>query len=451
MPSIRWREAAGHVPSFGKSVTHHPVAMRCHNLLLPAHCAAGGSVQGTEVLNVGSARMRKADKGLLSLALMDARNQTLRWVGACEAALGGEALTVPVQSGINPPLWEIGHIGWFQEYWIARNLQRQRGEACDPTHSKLASILPEADLCFDPAGVPPASRWTIALPELQTLKQYLFDTLETTLELLEATPDKDDALHFYRLALFHEDEHFEAFAELAQTVGFDAGVLPAPRATSAVRPALLFPATRWRLGSEPGGFVFDNERWAHDVAVPEFEIDAQAVNWAQYGEFVEDGGYDDRHHWSEAGWAWVQAQGRRTPRHVDQMRQGVLLRRFAHLVRAPLAQPAVHVSWFEAEAWCRWAGRRLPSEVEWEAAAVQGATRGLRWGDVWEWTSNTFRAYPGGSIGLYGSRELRGTAADRVQRGASFATSGRLRHPKARRARAPDHDLGFSGFRSCAV
>ena len=408
-------------------------------------------MQGTEVLNVGSASMRMADKEQLSLALIDARNQTLRWAAGCEAAPGGIALTAPgampnaARSGINPPLWQIGHIGWFQEHWIARNVQRQRGERGDPTRPKFASILPEADRCFDPEAVPPESRWAIELPALQTLKQYLFDTLETTLELLASTPDEDDALHFYRLALFHEDECAEAFAELTQSAGFDARVLPARLATTVTRPPLLFPATRWRLGSEPGGFVFDNEKWAHDVALPEFEIDAQAVNWAQYGEFVEDGGYDERRHWSEAGWAWVQMLGRRTPRHVEQMRQGVLLRRFGHLVRVPQAQPAVHVSWFEAEAWCRWAGRRLPSEAEWEAAAAQGASRGMRWGDVWEWTSNTLRAYPGAPAGLPG------TAAGKAQRGASFATSGRLRHPKARRARAPHDDTGFSGFRSCSV
>ena len=410
-------------------------------------------MQGTEVLNVGSARMRTADKGLLSLALIDSRNRTLRWIGALDAALGGAAPALAVPGGINPPLWEIGHIGWFQEHWIARNLQRQRGERCDPGHPKLASILPDADRCFDPLGVPWAQRWTTPLPDLQTLKQYLVDTLETTLELLEAAPDEDDALHFYRLALFHEDQRFEAFAVLAQTLGFDAGVLP-PLATTAARAPLLFPATRWRLGSEPGGFVFDNEKWAHDVAVPEFEIDAQAVNWAQYGEFVEDGGYDEPRHWSDAGWAWVQALGRRTPLHVDQMRQGVLLRRFGHLVRAPLAQPAMHVSWYEAEAWCRWAGRRLPSEAEWEAAAVQGVPRGLRWGDVWEWTANPMRAYPGHPASRPGpnvAREWPGMAACKVQRGASFATSARLRHPKARRPRAPEHDLGFSGFRSCSV
>ena len=137
---------------------------------------------------------------------------------------------------------------------------------------------------------------------------------------------------------------------------------------------------RQRVGSEGAGFAYDNERPAHDEALPEFEIDAQAVSWAQYTEFVEDGGYDEPRWWSVDGWAWVQAGGRRSPRHVDQMRQGVLQQRFGRLTRVPLSQAALHLSWYEADAWCRWAGRRLPTEVEWEHAARTGESRGFRWG-----------------------------------------------------------------------
>ena len=398
-------------------------------------------MQGVDIANVDSARMRRAGRELLSLALIDARNHALRWVAAFEAAPGG------------PPLWELGHIGWFQEYWISRNVQRQRGPRCDATHPKLASILPEADALFDPLSMPPARRASAPLPDLQTIRQYLVDTLETALELLEGAPDEDDALYFYRLALLREDACIEHFAQTAQALGVDTGLL-APLATRALRAPLLFPATRWRLGSEPGGFVPDRERWAHEVALPEFEIDAQAVSWAQYGEFVEDGGYDDRRHWTPTGWAWVQALGRRTPRHVDQMRHGVLLHRFGKLVRAPLAQPVLHVSWFEADAWCRWAGRRLPGEAEWEAAAILGATRGFCWGDVREWTAGTLRPYPGFGSASAGQQRHDATAAagaPRVQRGASFATARRLHHPKARRGREPELDQSFCGFRSCAV
>lgn len=394
-------------------------------------------MQGVEIANVDTAQMRHAGRDLLSLALMDARNHSLRWAAAFEASPAGAA----------PVLWALGRLGWFQEHWIARNVQRQRGERCDATRPKLASILPEADALFESPRAAP-------LIDLQTIRQYLVDTLETTLELLDGAAEDDDALYFYRLALLREDACVERFAVLSQTLGFDTG-LRAPLATGPVRPPLLFPATRIQLGSAPGGFVPDAEKWAHEVALPEFEIDSQAVTWAQYGEFVEDGGYDDRRHWGEAGWAWVQAQGRRTPRFVDQMRQGVLQQRFGRLVRVPLAQPTMHVSWFEADAWCRWAGRRLPGEAEWEAAALQGATRGFRWGDVREWTAGTLRAYPGHPAGASpgqarGAVLVAGSAAGRVQRGASFATRGRLRSEKARRARPPADDEGFCGFRSCA-
>ena len=390
-------------------------------------------MQGTETRNVDSPLMRQAGKELLSLALMDARNHSLRWFAAFESD----------SRGASRAAWELAHAGWFQEHWIARNVQRRRGDRCDATHPKLASILPEADALFAENRAGP-------LPDAQTIRQYLVDTLETTLELLDAAAEDDDALYFHRLALLREDALVERFAVQAQTLGLDTGLL-APMPVRPPRAPLLFPATRWSLGSEAGGLVFDAEKWAHEVALPEFEIDAQAVSWAQYIEFVEDGGYDDRRHWREAGWAWVQAAGRRTPRHVDQMRQGVLQMRFGKPMRVPLAHPAVHVSWFEADAWCRWAGRRLPSEAEWEAAAVLGATQGFRWGEVREWMAGTLRPYPGApSQPTPGQRRIAATD-HRALRGASSATRGRLRSPRARRGQSPDDDAGFVGFRSCAI
>ncbi|MEP7057078.1 MAG: selenoneine synthase SenA [Caldimonas sp.] len=395
--------------------------------------------------------MRSAGKDMLSLALIDSRNHTLRWIAACEDALGGAELRVPRRAEINPPLWELGHIGWFQEWWIARNVQRQRGEGCDPSGSRLASILPDADRWYDSSNVPHDTRWQLDLPSLKATRDYLVETLETTLDLLSGAPDDaDETLYFYRLALFHEDMHGEALAMLTQTLGFDAGLL-APIETLGLREPLLFPATRWRLGSDGRGFAFDNERDAHDIDVPEFEIDAQAVTWAQYCEFVEDGGYDEPLHWSRDGWLWLQREGRRTPRHVDQMRQGVLQHRFGRLVRVPMTQPVVHVNWYEADAWCRWAGRRLPSEVEWETAAHQGASRGFRYGDVWEWTASTFRPYPGFVAGPYRDYSAPWFGTQKVLRGASFATRARMRNPKYRNFYLPERDDVFCGFRSCAA
>ena len=409
-----------------------------------------------------SASLRSAGKELLSLALIDARNHTLRWASALEAAADGAALALPADlpaplaAELDPVLWTLGHIGWFQEYWIARNVQRACGERADPTHPRLASIVPEADAWWDPATVGRPRRRELALGALADLpatRAYLVDTLETTLELLAAIVSEDDAsLYFHRLALFHEEMHAEAFAVLAQTLGIDdkAGLV-ARITTRPPRPSLYLPATRWLLGSSGAGFRFDNEAEPHPVDVPEFEIDAQAVTWGQFGEFVEDGGYDERAHWSQDGWDWLQREGRRTPRHVDQMRHGVLQRRFGVLARVAAAHPAVHVSWYEADAWCRWAGRRLPSEVEWEAAAHQGATRGFRWGDVHEWTATTLRPYPGFVAGPWRDYSLPAFGASKVLRGASFATRPSLRGARLRGFAPAERDDGFFGFRSCAA
>jgi ergothioneine biosynthesis protein EgtB len=406
---------------------------------------------------VHTPRARHAGRDALSLGLIDARNRSLRWIGAFEAA-PPVAAVADALSGIDPPVWTLGHAGWFQERWIARNVQRQRGPACDLQAARLPSVDPAADRLFDPEAAAPDTRWSLALPTVQAVKQVLAETIEITLDLLAGAAEDEAGLHFYRLALLHEDACAEALAVAAQTLGVplpadatEAAGLVSPWRAVAPREPLLFPATRWTLGSPDLGFVFDHEREPHAVPVPEFEIDAQPVSWAQFGEFVEDGGYDEAGWWSADGWAWVQREGRRTPRHVEQMRQAVLQRRHGRSVRVPLAQPVAHVSAHEAEAWCRWAGRRLPSEVEWEAAAHQGASRGFRWGEVLEWTAGRLRPYPG-----YRPMAGHGSAAafagpHRALRGASVATPGRLRDPKLRRWARPEVDALFVGFRSCAV
>jgi iron(II)-dependent oxidoreductase len=366
--------------------------------------------------------MRHADRELLSLALMHARNRTLAWLALLEQDAHA--------------CWLAGHAAWWQERWIARNVQRSRGARADAARAPLASIEPDADLWWaQSADVAPA---------LDGLRAYLAETLEITLDLLAATPAEpdDDVLHWFRAALFEEDAHVLHFAARAQALGIQAAQPLLPERVHRVsRPPVWFPAQRWTLGAAPGGYVPAPERWAHEEPVPEFEIDAQPVGWQPYCEFVEDGGYDDASYWSTDGWAWLQHEQRRTPRDVEQMRVGVLLHRFGRLVRAPGGEAASMLAWHEADAWCRWAGRRLPTEIEWELAASRGTSRGVVWGDVPEWTAGRARAWPGGA------------AVDerlRVQRGVAWFEPRRLAHPKSRRFVGAEHDAGFAGFRSCA-
>lgn len=398
--------------------------------------------------------MRHAGRELLSLALMDARNHTLHLLSRFEDA------EVPDHPELELPAWLGGHVAWLSEYWIGRNPQRHLGEACPPDGVRLASIEPRADAWFDPVLAPRASRWALDLPAMQAVRAYLLETLESTLELLDKAPETGEGLYFFRAALFHEDLRGEQLATMAQTLGLPLALtLPAG---AALREPVLVPAGRWMLGMPPGGFAFDVERDAHAVDVPEFEIDAQPVTWSQYVEFVDDGGYDRPELWHPQGWSWLEAQaaaeGRRGPRYVDQIgvaSGAVMQTHFGKPARMAGNQPAMHASWWEADAWARWAGRRLPTEVEWEMAAHLAQRRGFRWGEVKEWTASTLRPWPGFRAAAWtqGSdleaQPLFGQA--RVQRGVSFASRARMRHPKLRGFALPGRDDGFVGFRSCAL
>lgn len=397
--------------------------------------------------------IRRADSDLLSLALIDARNHTLAWLSAFEAR---DALERPV-AGRNA-IELVGEAGRWPEWWITRHLQRSRGEACDPHGPRLGPADAAIDAWFDGRREAPAP---------DALRGWLAEVLDSTLDLLGATGrDATDAeLHVFRAALLHEDRLGEALAEVAAELQLadpiagvaEADAPPLPGRVLPARPpreALAFPAQRVLVGSEPGGYVPANERWAHEVAVPAFEIDALPVSWARFIEFAEDGGYDERAWWSEAGWTWLQAEGRRAPRHVEQLRGGVLVQRRGRLQRVSPNQPVLHASRHEAEAWCRWAGRRLPTEPEWELAALAGASRGFVWGDVFEWVAGSARPWPGFEADPPATLDTMDGLAARgwgVLRGASWMTRPRCRHPKARRFAPPARDTLFAGFRSCAI
>ena len=402
--------------------------------------------------------MRSAGAELLSLALMDARTRTLGWLAAFEG------LALPEErADLDPPWWLAGQAAWFQEYWIARHVQRGRGVAADPGGLRLASIEPRADAWFDPLVGSRAQRWRQPPPETTDLQAYLAATLETTLDLLDKAGPGDDALHVFRAALQHEDRLGEALAVAVQALDLGPerhaallalGLWPALPSRSR-RDPLWFPGQTMRLGSTAGGFVPEAEQGAHAVQLAEFEMDAQGVSWSQFAEFANDGGYDERRWWTDAGWAMLAASGRRAPRYVEQMVGGVLAQRQGRLQRLPLVQAVLHVSAHEAAAWCNWAGRRLPSEAEWTLAAATASARGFVWGEALEWVAGRAGPYPGAAGKPAAPERVAGAAAGspawRVLRGASAWASPRLRHAQARRFAAAEHDELFVGFRSCAV
>jgi formylglycine-generating enzyme required for sulfatase activity len=395
---------------------------------------------------------RSAGRDWLSLALIDARNRTLRWLTAIESSPAGPARGA---AGLPPALWLAGHAAWYADWWILRHVHAGRGEAGDRHRPRLAPADSECDRCFHAGQRGPSP----PLPGWGEVRPWMADVLEHQLELLAGAPEDDAAMYFHRQALRHEDRIGETLAVLADHLDVADAPWPDDRRVADAGP-LWLPAQTWRLGSAAGGgdgpgLVPGPERWAHPVPLPETEIDSRPVSWGRFAEFVADGGYDEPRWWTAEGWAWVQAVQRRVPRRVEQMAGAIVVQRRGRLQRVPPGAAAAHVTRHEAQAWCAWAGRRLPVEAEWEAAAVGAARRGFAWGEVLEWVAGSARGFPGhddppGEIDPLPAVSDR-PGAWAVLRGACTLTPPRAAHPRARRFAALDDDVLPTGFRSCAL
>ena len=397
--------------------------------------------------------IRTADAALLAQAMADARAHTLRLFAAARAALG-ERLDVRYADELNPPLWELGHVGWFEEFWIARNSERLRGTAARLEAPRAAPLLPGADALYDSSRVAHARRWHLDLPDAPRTLAYLAHVRERTLALLRGSAGDDDALYFYRLALLHEAMHHEAGVMIAQCLALDVGSALAASAPAASRAQgeLQLPASSILVGAHEGGFAFDNELGGHKVELPAFTIDRAPVTWDAYLPFVEADGYDDAKAWAPAGWAWRQRElPSGLPRYVERDDAGGWRRAaFGRWTDLQPEQPAVNLSQHEARAWCTWAGRRLPTEHEWTLAATQ-AGADFTWGQVWEWTASPFAPWPGFAPHPYRDYSLPWFDGRPVLKGGSFATPPRIKHPRYRNYFPAGRNDVFAGFRSCAA
>jgi iron(II)-dependent oxidoreductase len=379
---------------------------------------------------------------------------------------------------VNPTRWELGHVAWFHEKWCLRHL---RGRA---------ALRADADALYDSAAVLHDTRWDLALPDRAGTLAYLRAVQEAVEAGLRADGELGpEARYFHLLALYHEDMHAEAFLYTRQT-----HALAAPKTSAPACPGggpcpgdAALSGGRFRLGAERGpGFVFDNEQWAHEIEVAPFRMARACVTQAEFAAFVLDRGYARDELWSASGLAWKRTVGADLPVYWRRGAEGGFeRRRFEEWVVLEPHLPVHYVNAHEAEAFCAWAGRRLPSEAEWEFAAGparfpwgnEAPTRahaaldlasfepcevgahasgdsadGLRQliGNVWEWTASPFGPYPGFEPGPYREYSQPWFGDHRVLRGGAFATRARLLRNTWRNFYTPDRRDVLAGFRTCA-
>ena len=363
--------------------------------------------------------LMSADASTLARELVASRERSAR----ITATLSAEQLLGPKLKIVNPPLWELGHLAWFQEFWCLRE-----GDASRP------SMLPRADALFNSSTVPHDSRWTLDYPPAGELFAYMRDTHEAVRAAL-AGPAAADR-YFFKLALVHEDMHGEALLMTLQTLELPAPpiALPVPESSRDRARDVRFTGGEFIQGSAEGEFIFDNERGAHAVEVAPFSISSKTVTQGEYAAFVEATGYAAPSHWKRAGASWQ-------------------VRRFDRWRPLDPAAPMVHVSLRDAQAYCDWAGRRLPTESEWEFAArhdTGGALEAII-GGVWEWTSSPFAPYPGFAPDPYREYSEPWFHTHQSLRGGSFATTPRIAYARYRNFYLPERCDMFAGFRTCAL
>jgi iron(II)-dependent oxidoreductase len=397
----------------------------------------------------------------MRVLLAEARERTLRLV----APITPENLERVHSKLMSPLVWDLGHIAAFEDLWLC-----VRAGGLEPLRPELMGV-------YDAAETPRAKRGDIPfLPHAEALA-YLDAVRDRALTVLERSSLGRDGEVVWQMALQHEHQHNETMVQCMLLADGGRVVQPRPARTPITlerTPSMVrVEAGPFLMGDDGEGFAYDNERPRHEVDVASFEIDRMPVTNGAYEAFIDDGGYARPELWSDEGWAWRNsAKAERPLFWAADGRE----RRFERQERLDPNMPVMHVSWFEADAFARWAGKRLPTEAEWEKAAAwaPGARepRLFPWGDgspvpelprgesgygvlgligdAWEWTASDFGPYPGFRAFPYPEySEVFFGGGFKVLRGGSWATRPSIARNTFRNWDFPQRRQVLTGFR-CA-
>ncbi|MFI0740725.1 ergothioneine biosynthesis protein EgtB [Streptomyces sp. NPDC021100] len=418
--------------------------------------ATGREHDGYDGTDPGALRRRAVD------VLLAARERTTALTGC----VPDPELTAQHSPLMSPLVWDLAHIGNQEELWLLRAVGGH------------AALRPELDSVYDAFEHPRAERPALPLLPPDEARRYVADVRGRALDVLDRTPVDDDgggplvrAAFAFGMIAQHEQQHDETMLITHQLRAGPAALTapeppPAAPDTAGLSVEVLVEGGPFTMGTSAEPWALDNERPAHERVVAPFFLDTLPVSNRAYGHFVEDGGYRDPRWWHPEGWAQVRRHGLTAPlfwRRDGGAPGGWLRRRFGVVEPVPPDEPVLHVSWYEAAAYAAWAGRRLPTEAEWEKAArydpASGRSRRYPWGDedptpdranlgqrhlrpapvgayprgasplgvrqligdVWEWTASDFLPYPGFRAFPYREySEVFFGSAYKVLRGGSF-------------------------------
>ncbi|GAA0598672.1 ergothioneine biosynthesis protein EgtB [Streptomyces crystallinus] len=427
------------------------------------------------------------DPGALRQRALDALTAARARTATLTSCVDDHDLTAQHSPLMSPLVWDLAHIGNQEEQWLLRAVAGRD------------AMRPEIDSLYDAFEHPRASRPSLPLLSPAEARRYAAEVRGRALDVLESTPLEGgsrlvDAGFAFGMIAQHEQQHDETMLITHQLRTGPAALSapePPPGSTADLPREVLVPGGPFTMGTSAEPWALDNERPAHHRIVPAFHLDTTPVTCGAYLRFIEDGGYTDERWWEPKGWAMVRRHGLTAPLFWRQEGGQWLRRRFGVTEPVPLDEPVLHVSWYEADAYARWAGRRLPTEEEWEKAArfdpASGRSRRYPWGDadptsehanlgqrhlrpapagaypagasplgvrqligdVWEWTSSDFMPYPGFVAFPYREySEVFFGPDHKVLRGGSFAVDQVACRGTFRNWDLPVRRQIFAGFRT---
>lgn len=424
-------------------------------------------------------------------SLQDTRQKTLDLIGD----LSDEQLNVPMLEIINPPLWELGHITFFYEIFLLRSLKEAK-----PYINKAEELYESFQVNHD-------SRWELELPDRKDTLDYMETILSRLIDWLNSNEPDARETYLFLISILHEDMHVEALTYTRQTLGYTkpkfSTVNTPDDDISILEPVsgdVDIPGGTFMLGASPDAkFTFDNEKWAHPVEIKPLKIARTTVTNHEFTAFVNAGGYENTKYWSYGGRVWLRKTKSKHPFYWQREDNRWMQKHFDKYIPLDKDLPVIHINWYEAEAYCNWSNRRLPTEAEWELAASSEITENKEsfkdhkrlypWGDapgtqrvanidsifmdcvdvmafpagdspfgcrqmignVWEWTSSPFYPFPGYIVDQPYKEYSAPWFGDRkVLRGGSWASSSRIVNNTYRNFFLPYRYDIFAGFRTCA-